>query len=347
MTAVSVETRYLRGYARQIDGTRDRVLAAMGDYCSSHCGRTDGLNGLLSPTRSLVKVQEESHAKLIDAARRSLWLTAYDLRNAADSYDRSDSASAERLWTSGRAWAMPDGHRERDVAVDCPEFSQGASVILAAPERRTDIDAAQQAVTDMLGDVNTLIKWVTGYDLLGSTMPIVLGETGTLRSVAQAYGELERGFVAISGDLDRGMDILSERWDSTGGGASAAFDYHIRKRWIPAVDALATMANATEENFECLAEVYEYVVNALLIALNFYRLRLKKALQALEAATSVKEALWRLFQLVSDLYQLINDLVDILVKQTAMFIEEAEQIAAVSRQLVDVMQDDFEVLRTA
>ena len=344
--SISVETDYLRGYAAQVEGNHDGALATMQEYCAEHCGRTDGLDGLLHDIRNLVTIQQWSYTRLLEAARRGLLGTATDLRYAADGYDRSDTAAAERVWVSGRAGQMSGGHRERDVTTVGPGFSAGATVNLAVPQQRNETEDVKQAIDDQLGNVNDLVKRFTGYDLLGKVTPLVLGDWGTLRSIADAYGELEDGFTGVSRDLRDGMDVLSTRWDSAGG-ASAAFDYHIRERWLPGLDAAARMANGTEQNFQMLAQMYEYAIIALLTAANFYGLRIKKALQALQSVTSLREYLFELYQLVVDLYQLIGSLTELIITQTKLFVECVEQILAIGRNVIDFLQGDFEVFQTA
>ncbi|MEO3821136.1 hypothetical protein [Plantactinospora sp. B24E8] len=344
---VLVETSYLRGYAAQIEGNHGGALATMERYCAEHCTRTDGLNGLLLGTRNAVGIQAWSYAGIFEGARRELLRTAVDLRFAADSYDRSDAASAERIWVSGRAGQQAGAYREQDVRTVGAGFSAGASVNLAVPRQRNETEDVRQSIDDLLQGVNGLIQRFTGFDLLGTAMPLVLGDWGTIRSIADAYGELEGGFKEVSQDLADGMNVLSGHWDSGPGGAAAAFDYHIRKRWVPALDAAARMANASEQNFQLLAQMYEYALTALLAVVNFYGLRIKRALQALRTVTSFRKYLFELYELVTDLYTLITDLTDVVIEQTLMFKEGVEQIVAIGRQIVDFIQDDFEVFRSA
>lgn len=344
---VLVETGYLRGYAAQIEGNHGGALATMERYCAEHCTRTDGLNGLLLGTRNAVGIQAWSYAGIFEGARRELLRTAVDLKFAADSYDRSDSASAERIWVSGRAGQQAGAYREQDVRTVGAGFSAGASVNLAVPRQRNETEDVRQSIDELLYGVSGLIERFTGYDLLAKVTPFLIGDWGTIRSIADAYGELEGGFKEVSQDLADGMNVLSGHWDSGPGGAAAAFDYHIRKRWVPALDAAARMANASEQNFQLLAQMYEYALTALLAVVNFYCLRIKRALQALRTVTSFREYLLELYDLVKELYGLITDLADVVIEQTLMFKEGVEQIVAIGRQLVDFIQDDFEVFRPA
>ena len=96
--------------------------------------------------------------------------------------------------------------------------------------------------------------------------------TGGGRRVGAAWGKLEHAFRAVAQDIDRGMDVLSTHWNSDlpdTGGASAAFDYHIRKRWKPALEGLAQGCDARGSSTSWRPS-NTIVVNTLLFALNFY-----------------------------------------------------------------------------
>ena len=145
------------------------------------------------------------------------------------------------------------------------------------------------------------------------------------------------------------MDVLSTHWNSDlpdTGGASAAFDYHIRKRWKPALEGLAQGCDATQQLYELAAIEYEYVVNTLLFALNFYAKRLKKAMKVFTTTTDWKKFLWNLWQIVSTVWQLIVDTYDLLFKQTVIFKEVVEMVVANFIYLRNRMRGDFEAFKT-
>lgn len=343
--ALTVETGYLRGFADQIDGTRTGALSVLKAYCTTHCGNTEGLHGFLDLAQVQVESNTKAFLKLMDGADRGLWLTAYDLRQTADDYDRADVAAADRLWTSGRTWERPKGYQEHDVVTKAG-FSKGATVNLAVPSERHDSKYAKESVFEALGLVNDIVAKFTGIDLLGEAMPIVFGEWGVLRRIAEAHDEMERGFDLIAQDLTEGMDCLSSHWTSDGGGASSAFDYHIRERWIKGFRMLANFSNSAQQTYEWIANAYEDIVNSFLLALNFYAVRIRKAFVALGTATGPK-LLWNLYQLVSSTLQLIEDTLRLLYMQTKMFCSAFEMWVANIHFFYNVLCGDQDVFKEA
>ncbi|MEV5768739.1 hypothetical protein AB0L34_29810 [Micromonospora sp. NPDC052213] len=345
---LQVETRYLYGYAAQLDANKDDALVTIEQYCRQHCLNFDGLDGTLYPARWGMDRLADSILEMCDAAKRGMWLTAYDLRKAAQAYDTADVASAEQLWTAGRAWSMPSGHRERDVAT-YGVYSTGADVAPVAPPFKSEVGQVKDAVYQLFGTVNDWVARMTGFDLLEKLIPLLLGDSGAVRRVGAAWGEMEHAFRAVARDIDYGMDVLSTHWNSElcgAGGASGAFDYHIRQRWKPAFEAVAQACDAGQQLYELVAVEYEYTVNALLFALNFYSQRLKKAMKAVMTTTDWKKFLWNLWQIVSTLWQLIVDAYDLLAKQMVAFKEGIEMLVANLVTLRNLMRGDFDALKT-
>jgi hypothetical protein len=345
---VQVDTKFLRGYAGQIDADKDHALAKIEEYCRSHCKDVDGVEGTLYPARWPLEYLADSMLDLCDAARRGLWLTAYDLRNAADSYDRSDQDAAERLWTANRAWSTPDGYREVDVAVTGSAFTGGAEIRLAPPPDGAGTAEAIDSVYQLLGTINEWLKKFTGYDILAKVLPMVFGDWGAVRRIGGAWGELEHGFLAVSRDLREGLDILSEQWDSDVcgvSGASRAFDYHIRGRWVPAFEAVGQLCDGNQQLCETLALQYEYIVRSVLFVLNFYAQRIKKALKGVMTAVNWTKFLWNLWQLVSTLWQSLVDAVNLAVMQLQVFKEITEQATSTLVAWRNYMRGDFDALK--
>ncbi len=342
-----VHTAYLRGYADQIEGECHGALATVSAYHLAYCADGEGLDGLLAVAREAVHSQARAFTTLIDGAGHGLTLTAYDLRRTAGDYDRSDAASADRLWLDGRTWQLPAGYREVDPATVSSGFSTGASLNLVVPAPRHDAQSAKESVYSLLGTVNTIVKWVTGRDLLAEAMPIVFGEWGDLRRIAAGYDEVERAFDLIAQDLTDGMDCLSPHWTGDPGGASTAFDYHLRQRWIPGFRALANAANAAQQTCEWMADAYEYVVNAFLLALNFYARRIVGAYRALCVAVSPLAFWYRLHQLVSGLVGLVTDTIRMIYQQTKAFGAAVEMMVANLTFMFDLARGDFAVFRQA
>jgi hypothetical protein len=201
----------------------------------------------------------------------------------------------------------------------------------------------------LFGTVNDWVARMTGFDLLEKLIPLLLGDSGAVRRVGAAWGEMEHAFRAVARDIDHGMDVLSSHWNSElcgTGGASGAFDYHIRQRWKPAFEAVAQACDAGQQLYELVAVEYEYTVNALLFALNFYSQRLKKAMKAVMTTTDWKKFLWNLWQIVSTVWQLIVDAYDLLAKQMVALKEGVEMLVANLVTLRNLMRGDFDALKT-
>ncbi len=125
------------------------------------------------------------------------------------------------------------------------------------------------------------------------------------------------------------MDLLSEHWDSNSvmGGASAAFDYHIRSRWMRAFEALAQQADTMQQMCESMAAQYEHTVKGLLYVVNLYLARLKKGIEKIFLATHYAKLAMALHGVISSLYDLVVDGVTLAVAQVEMFIEGFEMMS--------------------
>ncbi|MBM0205750.1 hypothetical protein JNW90_24100 [Micromonospora sp. STR1s_5] len=345
---LQVESRYLVGYAGQLEANKDGALVSIEQYCRQHCLDFDGLDGTLHPMRWHMEQLASSMLDCCDAAKRGMWLAGHGLRGAAKAYDAADAASAEQLWTSGRAWSMPAGHRERDVST-ADGFSQGADVALSPPPFTSQVGQVKDAIDQLIGPVAGWVAQLTGFDLMEKLTPMTLGDSGAIRRVGAAWGELEHAFLAVAQDIDRGMDVLSTHWNSDlpdTGGASAAFDYHMRKRWKPALEGLAQGCDATQQLYELAAIEYEYLVNTLLFALNFYSKKLKKAMKVFTTTTDWKTFLSTLWEIVSTVWDVIVGTYDLVFKQTMIFKEVVEMVVANFIYLQNRMRGDFDALKT-
>lgn len=350
MLNIRVETAYLRGYAKQLNSTADGAMTVLRAYCEDHCKNMSGINGTLYPARLPLERHADVVLDLIDCATRVMSAAASDLALAADLYDRSDAASAESIWTSGRNWEPQEGYREIDYASSSATFSRGPLLDLSVPADRHDSKEAVESVNSGLGTVNGLIEFVTGVNLLEIVMPVMLGEWGAVRRVGKAWGEMEHAFRAVHRDLVDGLDTLSDRWDSveTGDeGASQAFDFNVRKRWGPAFEALAQMCDYCQQLCEALAQMYEWTVDGVLLLLNFYVKKIKKAILLASATRNSLKMLNRVRELIMTLKDLVTDLINCMVEQLLMFKEGFESVSAGVVMIRQILNGDLNVFRPA
>lgn len=343
---LSVETSYLRGYAAQLDGNRTGVLAELRAYCAAYCGDTAGLDGTLTPARCAVDSMSDGFLRAMDGAERGLRNTADALRLTADRYDSSDAAAAGRLWTTGRTGELPRGYAERDVVVMTRGFSAGATVNLAVPPERHDAKRAKESLASLLGDINSIVQWITGKDVLGAAMPIVFGEWGVLRRIAQACDELERGYDRVAQDLADGVDLVSAHWTGDGPGASTVFDYHMREQWIRGFKALANVANGAQQSCEWIANAYEYLVHVFLMALDRYTKGMRASIRALTAPNPA-QGMWHLLQLATDVLDLADDTIRMICMQTEVFASSIEMLAANLHGMADIFSGGVDVFDRA
>jgi hypothetical protein len=323
----TVDTSYLRGYADQLEANRTGALARLTTYTGEHCQNFDGVEGSLYPARWPLQFAADRLRDALADATMGMGSCAKELRYRSDSYDKSDKQGEDVASGGG--------------------FTGGADVHLAAPKNRKDADEAKNAVYELLGTINKCVQKVTGYDLLGAVLPLVFGDWGALRRIADAWNELEQGCMALGGDLEAGMNTLSEHWDSTAdgsAGASRAFDHHIRERWVPACEALAQACRTVQQASEQLAAFYEQVVRQVLFILNFYAKRITKAITGLLAAADIKKCLWELYQLVSSVTQLVTDAIEIIWLELKTFKEGFETLWAGLAHLRNLMRGDFDAL---
>jgi hypothetical protein len=352
-----VQPRYLRGYAQQIDGNRTGALTQLEKFCAANCIDVRGLDGLLAPERDVVRSLANTFETLMADAGVGLNNVAYYLRLAAYDYERADTKAAEAIWLSGRKWTVPDDYREHDISDTGGGFSDGATVNLAPPQfppPNHDNQRAREELHDLLAPVNRDVKRLTGQDLVAVVERIVYPDWGTLRRVAAAYNEMKRGYDSIAEDLSDGMDHLSPHWTSDGdGGASAAFDYDIRKRWVQGFRALADAADAARRCTEWMANAYEYVVTGLLVALAFYIARATKVLAklkekirelwALSVPVLLSGILTELIDTIKAIYQLVAEAARQVIRLVKTNISGLQMVVAGVQELRDLFRGDFAV----
>jgi hypothetical protein len=347
--SIDVETQHLRRFAERIDANCDYALEEMAAYTRAHCLDFDGLDGALHPTRPALQAVADAMLDLITAAERGLRQTATDLRRSADDYDRSDWTAAETQWSVAPTWTTPHGWQETDRTGSSIGGAGGAVVTLMAPTYKPEVDEVKQALKSLFGTVNDVIAKFTGYDILATLTPVLLGDWAALKRIAYAWGELEDAWRAIAADISDGMDLLSQHWDSnstTGlGGASEAFDFHIRSRWMRAFEALAQQADTMQQMCESMAAHYEHTVKGLLYVVNFYLARLKKGIEKIFVATNYAKLAMAVHGVVSSLYDLVLDGMTLAVAQVQMFIEGFEMMSAAFVMMRHQMNGDFDALK--
>jgi hypothetical protein len=192
--------------------------------------------------------------------------------------------------------------------------------------------------------INNLVQFLTGKDLLGAALPTVTGDWGALRRQADAMGQLRTAYDAIAEDIETGMDLLNAHWSGDDASpAAAAFDGKIRQRWVVGFRGLADVAHSSQQTFTWLADAYAYLVNVLLLALNFYSVRITGALKALAMPIGRVQAVTRLALLVDAVVSLIEDTARMIEDQTALFIHEAEMIYTQGVTYIDLLSGDLDV----
>jgi hypothetical protein len=345
---VTVDTSYLRGYADQVEKSRYGALEQLKSYTNEHCENYDGIEGTLYPARWPLEFAADQVRDAIDDASMGMGRCAKELRYCADSYDKSDEEAVEQLWAAvQRNWSeKPGDYKEKDVS-SSGGFTGGANVDLVAPTDHKDAGDAKDGVYSALGSINGLVEKLTGIDLLAKVLPLVFGDWGALRRIAEAWGELEHGFKAVGKDLEAGMNTLSEHWDSTedgSGGASRAFDFHIRERWVPAYDALGQICDTVQQACEQMAQFYEYLVHGVLFMLNYFAKRIKSALVALRFSTTLSARLKELFLLVTSVVQLVADANELAYLELKTFKEGFETIWSGIVSLRNLIRGDFDAL---
>ncbi len=346
--SIQVETAYLRGFADRIDVNCDRALASMADYARAHCLNFEGLDGTLAPARWALQSVGDAMLDLVAAAQNGLRQTASDLRRSADDYDRSDLTAAETQWSVAPQWTTPYGWQETDRAGGTVGAAGGAVVLLMAPPYKPEVDEVKEALKSTFGGVNDAIMKLTGYDILGTVTPVLLGDWAGLKRIAFAYGELEDAWRAVAADIGAGMDVLSQHWNSNDAGtsgASQAFDFHIRSRWMNAFEALAQMADTMQQMCESMAAQYEHTVKGLLYTLNVWLARIQKGLFKVMVAKNWAKLAAALYGLISSLYDLIVDGVTLAVEQVEMFCEGFQMAAATTVFIRHQMNGDFDALK--
>jgi hypothetical protein len=328
---IEVETGYLKGYEKQIRANAMDILPELSSYCRKHCRNTEGMEGTLTPAKWPVERMADDIADLAAKAKNGLEGVAGDLRSTAFFYDRTEYNNAERMFEI----EVPGDYREKNdkwsPGTDAT-FSSGPPLALAPPTDYKETKEARAQVFELVGGINDLIARFTGYNILENVLPVVFGEWGALRRVAEAWGRLENAFRSVGADLDEGASKLSSHWNSSvdgRSGASRQFDYHMRAEWVPAFRAIGQRCDLYQQVCEFMAKFYEDAVRDLLFLLNFYVRRIKKIVGKIwEALTDLKKTLGLLSFLIYTLRQAVEDIIDMIVVEYEKYREFVQMVAS-------------------
>ncbi|MDI1463711.1 hypothetical protein QEZ54_22260 [Catellatospora sp. KI3] len=340
---VVVEPKYLRGYAAQLDDGEGAAWGSLLRYCEDHCRNTAGFDGLLSLARPVVYEMSSRVEGLVVQARRGMDDVAQRLRESADLYETADSNAAERILATRGRRQMPTGYVEQDVKSTATAFSAGPDLFLPPPYDYSDTAELKTSVLKKIEHINTLVRLVSGYDVLERLLPVIVGDSGALRRLAEAHRNMEHAIRAVKHDVESGMDLLSGHWtsDAPDGGASTAFDYQIRMRWIPALEAFAQANDACQQIYEAYAAEYDYFLNSVLFLLDLYFLRIVRLLAQLRFSTSFTQRAGLIRKLVMEVINLIEEAYEQLHKMVVMMIQGLEAVIALCGTVENMMHGDF------
>ncbi|MBY8872307.1 hypothetical protein K7640_10695 [Micromonospora sp. PLK6-60] len=346
--SMQVDPDYLRGYAEQIEADRDGALATLQQFCREHCDNRDGLDGTLWPARAPLEVMVEFTLNMAAGAHAGMSSLAYNLRYSAGLYDRAEQANTATMETVGQRWATVDESWEAHPSSAGGAFTGGAQVSPAPPAFESALGDVEALAHGTIGDINGVIKALTGFDLFSKIMEFAVGDWGRVRYIGEGFGELEHGFRAISRDLAQGMDVLAPHWTSGGhhsGSPAELFEETIRQRWVPGFDALAQGCNAFQQECEALAQSYGYIIGSLVFVTNFYEKKIRRVLALLLSATDWRKYLGTFFRLVKELWDVLVGTAKLIWEQTVMWKEQIEFMCTSLAHMYKIFRGDFEVFQ--
>ncbi len=315
MGKVVVDTKYLLGYAKQLDGLAEEADQKFQGYISKHYANIDGMDGWLSNARGAVENIADTAKNLNYHTATGLIATSASLCGAANSYDSADKEAARQLFQTA-ATLMPEDYEERDVrARSSDTFPRGLEVDLPTPKPVRKAPPYRKRLHKDLDDVSPWIEQVTGYDVLQRALSLARPEWGSLDRIGEAYRHGSDWYYAIADNMRTGMNILSSHW--TDGAASAAFDYFIRERWMKHLETRAVAERMMGEDFEYVCAgvdaVMEFLAGIIQTLADFAR-KMRWAMDDMsaedywEAAKDFVKAVWAFHKIVKTLGRSLGDL---------------------------------------
>ena len=342
---VEVDAAQLDGYAGQLTRNADFLDTPLISYCSANCNKTDDMTGLLWPVQSIVHLAHESSVELLTSGRQELGQVSIMLKQTASEYQASDDNSAEKIWTvyakgsEGRPanWQRQDSTAHKGVYTD---------VATPNPPPAKDFNGFKPTIEQAKKDLGKIQEWCQHYFHfdLASIISDISGDWDTLREDASGYESLagRAGVQPIPNNLQFGMDSLSATWNDSD--AATTFDYHIRGRWIPALEFLQTWFELHKEMFEAVAQQAESTFDVLVVAiqeaikwvpkkvLEILKL-VKSVVLAFAAGVAIKQLVAFLLDLkgtIMNVIKILKDLVQSLGEEVEALAKEVEQKPLVS-----------------
>lgn len=347
MTGFRVNTGYLRGLAGQIEANRDNAVDYAAGYTAQHCRNYDRISGLMEPVQWFAEVMTGLWVdNLYPQQGHMLTGTADGLRRAADSYDNIDQSTAGRLIAFAPMGESGAGGGASSEGAVAGPFTHGADVSLNAPKDEHLTGDVQERIEAIVGDITDVIKRFTGWDIVAEWTPIILGDWGALRRLADAWGQVAKALGAVEDDLEAGLGILMPQWqggESDANGGAPAFEAHMRDRVILSYTLFRQLADLNREGFESAAINYEALVTNGLWYLEFKSVAFKavgkKIVKALQEVT-LNPKTW--YDLIDELVSIVGDYIDFLKNSITAFEICVEQLI----QLVELITAEAKAVGT-
>src|SRR5689334_2583861 len=251
---VHVNPDELDRYAVLVERNAGYFADPFRSYCVAHCVHTDGMTGMLAAVRPAVEQAGTTMSGLFGSGERNLYQVAVNLRAAATAYRAHDEAAAERVWLVLPRAHPPAGYAERDDAHHPGDYADVFRPRVPVVAKGDTVGRLVEEARQTLGVVE---EWSVRYGHVSVAALLdeyLAGDWDTLRQNAVGYAALATrdGVPTIGENLRHGMDSLSTSWD---GPAATEFDFTIRGRWVPAIEAVQHLLELHHEAFEQLAGV--------------------------------------------------------------------------------------------
>jgi hypothetical protein len=292
---VRVDPAQLDGYAAQLERNAGYFVAPLREYCAANCRHTEAMTGLLVAVKPLVELAGDSTTGLFTSGERNLFQVAANLRLAAADYRARDEAAAERVWQTLPRRHAPQGYTEHHDNRHPGDYADPFVPRLVPPVRHDDVRHTVEEARRTLGVLEEWSRRYVHFSIAEAMAHYLTGDWDTVRENAAGYAALAGpdGVSTIRENLRHGMDSLSSSWESP---AATEFDFTIRGRWMPAIDAVRHVLVLHKETFELLARSAQQTYEACLLALEaFKHWVVEKCLRIIKLVAAVlrMEEVWR------------------------------------------------------
>lgn len=309
-----------------------------GSYADTHCGKTDGLDGLLIQARPMTRVMAGKMYDIIKGTSPKLRKFSEDLGKAADDYEKTDDDNANTIvvaykdkipsdWKPTDVKQKPDGIENQhpndrksmrnaaNARWHPGDFKYHNDLTLKDPTKSNEFKETIDRIKKDLGNIEKWVHKVTTISVAEDVLGKINGDWDVLRENADGWRELGHKLQQMFGNLSYGMDSVEPSWE--GEGARTA-DHMVRGKWGTLTALLSDGCELNRRISTDLANTAKFQLDLMALVLaEAIKWIPKKVVEILKLAKGVallaaKAAVGQLVKFVLDLKGTLEQIINLL-----------------------------------